>query len=439
VTSPSRLSPLTSRLLSFALFNSLLVPFVLVTLTRFSLNDLRLQETYRDLLHGHENRDSWNPMMQAIEYVRDDGSQPLYTEMFFTRGVKFQYPPSSLLPLAIVRKLTPRSSWFKVLNLTSLIFLAITVVFTLRIFTAGLQASPWRASGGVFSLDGTVLIAAALLLALTFYPAIRAYALGQIQTWINALFTLALWCWIRGRQVASGILVGSICLLKPHFGLFLVWGALRRRWGFALALLLTAFSGICLSVFFFGWANHVDYLRVLSFMFRHGETYYSNQSINGLLNRFLFNGDSLEFGPKSFPPYHPWVMAGTSLSSLILILTALHLPKSAGWKGGAIDFCIVALAATMASSIAWTHHYGILLPIYAAAVPGLLENRIFGRATWIYVAVSYMLASNYFGVVHRLAETRLNVLQSYLYVGALLLLICLHVLRAREGRSGVLR
>jgi hypothetical protein len=160
--------------------------------------------------------------------------------------------------------------------------------------------------------------------------------------------------------------------------------------------------------------------------------------MNGLLNRLLFNGNSLEFDPSSLAPYHPWVMAGAGLTSMILILAALYLPKSVSrtGRGGTIDFCIVALTATMASSIAWTHHYGILLPIYAAATPRLLANRVFGRATLPYLGVSYALTSNYLGIVHRLAQTRLNVLQSSLYVGALLLLVCLHALRMREDHSG---
>ena len=33
------------------------------------------------------------------------------------------------------------------------------------------------------------------------------------------------------------------------------------------------------------------------------------------------------------------------------------------------DFCLAALSFTMASPIAWEHHYGILLPILAAIVP----------------------------------------------------------------------
>ena len=46
-----------------------------------------------------------------------------------------------------------------------------------------------------------------LALALTFYPLVKAYTLGQIQNWLNGLFALALWFWVSGRKVPSGILI----------------------------------------------------------------------------------------------------------------------------------------------------------------------------------------------------------------------------------------
>jgi hypothetical protein len=43
--------------------------------------------------------DSWMPMRTALDYVRKAGPGPLYQEVFFDRHVKFQYPPTALLPL----------------------------------------------------------------------------------------------------------------------------------------------------------------------------------------------------------------------------------------------------------------------------------------------------------------------------------------------------
>ena len=52
------------------------------------------------LLHfNHANWDSWEPMRQALEYVRASSTDSLYQEVFFKQAVKFQYPPTALLPI----------------------------------------------------------------------------------------------------------------------------------------------------------------------------------------------------------------------------------------------------------------------------------------------------------------------------------------------------
>ena len=113
--------------------------------------------------------------------------------------------------------------------------------------------------------------------------------------------------------------------------------------------------------------DHVEYLRVLSYIGRRGETFYANQSINGALNRLLFNGSSLEWQYHEFAPPHPLVYAGTLAAFVILVAAALKRP--ARGAGGVVDLSIAALATTLTAPLAWEHHYGILLPIYAAVTP----------------------------------------------------------------------
>lgn len=433
LTASDRLSPVTRGLLLFAAFNSLLVPLVLVGLKSLSWNDGVLQETYGNLSHARQEGDSWGPMLEAFDYTREPHPKPLYTKIFFSRRVKFQYPPSALLPLRAIAEVCPQGSWLGALNALSLLSLALSVFLALFILARGLRAA---GSGADPAVDAVARHAAALTLALGFYPLVKAYSLGQVQTWLNGLFALALWCWLTSRPALSGALVGSMCLVKPHYALFLVWGALRGRWAFALSLLATLLGGLALSLALFGLANHVDYLQVLSYMSRRGEAYYPNQSMNGLLNRLLLNGNIMDWRGASFAPYHPVVFLGTAITSVLLILLALALPGKPEERGGAADFCVLGLASTLASPIAWEHHYGILLPVYAVALPPLMRRRVLGRATIPLFALSFFLSSNYFGVANRLAYTRWNVLQSSLYLGALLLLVCLHRLRTPHGTPG---
>ena len=49
-------------------------------------------------------QDSWRPMVTAIELLRADPGQALYSHLFFDLGEKFQYPVTSLLPLDLLQR-----------------------------------------------------------------------------------------------------------------------------------------------------------------------------------------------------------------------------------------------------------------------------------------------------------------------------------------------
>jgi alpha-1,2-mannosyltransferase len=82
--------------------------------------------------------------------------------------------------------------------------------------------------------------------------------------------------------------------------------------------------------------------------------------------------------------------------------------------------------------MAWEHHYGILLPIFAL----LLAASIGNLARILLLAICYVFISNLFGVANLLAETPLNLAQSYLFVAALVLLLVLHTARRHWRFAG---
>ena len=102
----------------------------------------------------------------------------------------------------------------------------------------------------------------------------------------------------------------------------------------------------------------------LAHVSRLGEAYLPNQSPNGLLHRLLGNGVSERWLPAVYPPYHLVVHAGTLVVSAGLLLAALWRPPPSA-RGGAMDLCAAMLATLLASPIAWEHHHGLLLPVFA--------------------------------------------------------------------------
>jgi alpha-1,2-mannosyltransferase len=379
----------------------------------------------------HAGEDSWRQISNALDYLASPHERPLYAEVFFARNNKFQYPPTSLLLLEPLRWL-PYPKMVAAANFISWLAVWAGAFILALILMKGLSRPP---SEGLPAPPGRpVILIPAVGFTLTFYPLVKSFEIGQIQTWLYLLFILALWSWLGERKVLSGIFVGLICLIKPHLGLFALWGLIRGERRFTAGIAGTAGTFGALSLALFGWANHVDYLRALAYMGRHGESYYTNQSVNGIVNRLLFNGTNLHGNPHAFAPYNGWVYAITLATTALLIAGALFRKRGRGRGAGTGDFLIAAVTFTMASPIAWEHHYSILLPVFAAALPAVLGSG--RRSPWI-LAGSFALCANIYPVVNSLANTRLNFLQSHLFFGAFTLLILLY--RIRDGGQTNLR
>ncbi len=364
------------------------------------------------LLRLIQGADSWKPMELARAYARTHATG-LYQQVFFTDHVKFQYPPTALLAFGSLERPS--------LNLISWLATVFTAGLAVPILRRSLAAEriarvPGPAS--LLALDAVVVIAA-----LTFYPLLKAYSLGQLQAWINLLFALLMLAWLAGARAAAGVMLGAMCLLKPTYALLFIWAGARRQWRFVAAGGAVLAAGVAVSLWRYGLADHLDYLRVLAYIGRRGEAFYANQSFNGALNRLFSNGASLDWHYEAFAPVHPWVSTGTTAAFLGLGAAALRRPRQDA--GSALDLSIAALALTMTSPLGWEHTYGILVPVYAAVLPVVIRRRPLGRWTAAALAASYIVSAGYFQFTNRFAATPLNPLQSYLLAAALLLWLLL--------------
>lgn len=380
---------------------------------------------------GKQGGDSWRPMLMAHRFARtpEGRGKTLYEKTFFSPAVRhkgFQYPPTALLAVELSSLLVPGAP-LRGLEWITWAFIPLTAWWCGSLLLAGLEREGILADAD--RRARLVLWLAAILLTLTFYPALRAYRNGQAQTWINGLFAGALLLFVRGSAGSSGALIGLMCAIKPQCGVALLWALLRRERAFATGFVISASAAGLASIAIFGWAPHVEYLRVLSYIAARGESFYPNQSFNGVLNRALGNGDNLSW-MESMPPPHPLVYAGTLLGSVVLLGWALWPRARASSGARACDLSMVVLAATAASPIAWEHHYGVLLPIFALLLPPLLGSQP-GRSALSLLALAYVLSSHTFRFTDRFADTGLSVLQAYIFAGALLTLTLLDQRRRR--------
>ena len=380
------------------------------------------------LARGHH--DSWEPMRHALAYVRSAGAEPLYEVVFFQRGVIFTYPTTSLLFLEGVGTVTRQPlAADGPLNVLSWLAVATTIGASTLLLRESVRVhlpELWR--GAASELRLVWMLGA--LLTLLFYPLVKAFTLGQIQTLITALVACAMLAWVRGRDGWAGVCVALACLVKPQIGLLVVWALLRRRWRFAGAWAAVVVPIGLWSVARYGVANQFDYVRQLSFITAHSWSYAPNQSVAGILNRALFIGQNLEWDTH-YVPYNAWVYVGTVASSGVLVLTGLF----AGLRGARTDsrdlapLACATLCFTMASPVAWEHHYGVLAPALAWLAP-IAAGSVRRVSAGAWLAGAYLAVASLLHPLDVFAATRVNVLQNNLFAGALLLLFVL----LRAGR-----
>ncbi len=365
--------------------------------------------------------DSWDPMFRSLRVFYEGEDPTIYQKIFFNQKHKFQYPPTSLIFLDVFRKvLNSFERTYILINWISWICLWGTILFSILIFfEAWRKYLPDDDSPRILKIGiGIVLTFSGL----AFFPINRAFFLGQIQICLDMLFAVSLWLWLKRKNLGSSICLGLMSVIKPQMGLYAIWGFFRRQWKFCTGIIGVATLFIFVSLWRYGLPAHMKYLEVLSFIGKHGESYYPNQSINGLMNRILFNGNNLEWDAWHFAPENTLVQVVTVASSFLLIGFALFFNRRMSDEDGLLSFATAGLAFTIASPVAWEHHYGILFPIFALIFPKVWQVRSQWKQGFFLTSLAYLLTANIFLFVNNLASTYWNFLQSYLLFGALILL-----------------
>lgn len=388
-----------------------------------------LHAAFRALeMHG---TDSWHAMFAAHAWLTANPGGDVYAGIVFAQGTKFQYPATALLLLEVLP--ARRDPAVLLLNLANLAMAGATIA-AMAAFALALAR---RAIPGLLLDDHRLtpmLAAAAALATALYYPLLRALAIGQIQVALTLFFVLACHAWVARRSAVAGALLGLSALIKPQFAMLLLWALLRRDWRMAAAGLAVAGAGFAGAIALYGTGWLVGYLRLLAYIASHGESYFANQSLNGLLNRWFATGPNLEWLASAYAGYHPIVHAITFAAGISF--TGLALAQA--FRGTdeltrAAAFAAAGICVTMASPVAWEHHYGALLPGFAVALVAVLATPPPARWPWITLAGAYLVAGNAVSATNWLEATWLNPLQTYLFFAALALLALL--LRPQPGAA----
>lgn len=362
--------------------------------------------------------DSWLPMMQSIDYFLRHPALPVYYAPLYDTLI---YSLASILPLWLLKKLgMGDAAMLHFLAITSWLALVGVAIASLALGRFFLKARgvrmTWRTVAGV---------CAAVLFC---YPLLKGYSLGNAQTYLSFEFALLLLLWSQGHEAAGGTLGALLSFVKPQYVLLLVWMAVRRRWHATMGFLATSAVLLLLSVAVFGVHNNLDFLHVLAGLSRKAQSHYGNQSMFGTLNRLVGNGENLSYTPLLYTPYVAWIYWTTVITAIVLVLGVLLFP----WgklRASAGDLAAMGIVSVAASPMAWEHHYGILCGVFAWIwfAYGCWQQ----RRPWVLGIASTFTMNAWLALNRTAPHLGWNIVQSYMYFGALTTVAVLMVLARR--------
>jgi hypothetical protein len=333
----------------------------------------------------------------------------IYQQLFFIQHEKFIYPPSSLFLTAALDSLDAHHvSSAAVWKTLLLIGWAAAIAVAVLLYRSRRPDARW------------LELLCVAVLGILFLPFAEAFYRGQVQIALTFLWGLSILLWERRRTATSGFVLAITCIFKPQLAIFLLWGTLRREWRFTIAFGATTIAVLVCSIAHFGWQNQMDYLSVLSYLSRHGEALWANQSLNGMLNRLLHNGSAASWDPRVYPPYRPIIYLASTAFTVLCLVAGLLLPRLQRWSRTTEDYVFFGCLSVVMSPIAWEHHYGYF---FFALVLLICQSERLGRAQWWLLTACVLTISNRLPKLDSYVTGARSLVGNYLFAAAIVVLV----------------
>jgi alpha-1,2-mannosyltransferase len=278
--------------------------------------------------------------------------QPLYSPFLHhpfpdaTLRPAYIYPPSFALllaPLGLLPDAAAAAVWIALQQAA----LVVAVVVVLR----WLRPTKWAVAALVFAT-------------LSFYPLWVDVVQGQANLLVLLLVTVGIVGVLRGRP-AFGVAIGVAAALKLTPLILVVWLLLDRRFR-AAAFVLGGFTILTATGALLRFQDTVAYFRQVLPALASGTAFYANQSLAGVLDRILSSNAYTQ----------PWITL--PWVSLLLIAAAVILIGWWWWQtrrqtAPSRGVAFIPLVPLL-SSVTWTHHLVIVLPLIWFSVIALAQR-----------------------------------------------------------------
>jgi alpha-1,2-mannosyltransferase len=380
--------------------------------------------------------DSWTPIANVLRYLASNSPEGLYQATYWQSDNQFIYSPLSI----VFYRLTnwpPVLDWLSPLSLNRFswwifwgVVILIVVMFNDFHKILGVDAKP------IDLRERISRILIPLVAALLYYPLQSGRYVGNIQTWLTFLIILSLLLWMRGNRTGVGACLGLVCIFKPVFMPILLWALLRREYLVIIGFLAKMIPFGLASLIMFGFGVHWEYLDLMAYLSRRGES-FGSQSVNSLLNRAILNGPILEWdGTHSHIQYVTWIHYATIATTWVGIGAALIGRRQRSPVASWIDYAIALLSLTIAAPVVYEHHIAFTVILFMVAGVMLCHESSISRPILWILAISYVLVAFRFDIITTLAITHFNFLLTHRLFGSLILLVILYRLRAGwRGRA----
>ena len=203
----------------------------------------------------------------------------------------------------------------------------------------------------------------------TFVPLANTVLAGTMNSLLLLLLTGAWACWLRRRDVASGVLVGAAAIFKLFPAALLPYLAWRRHWKLLAAVVATGLAGFALGLAVTSLDHNIYYFREMLPHLAAGTGYRENQSLAGVAARICDPNTANAGGSAGW--------CGRLIDwPAVLVLLAIVLRITSRASRSGLEFALAVTALPLISSVTWSFPLVILILPIALLVREALSGRM---------------------------------------------------------------
>jgi alpha-1,2-mannosyltransferase len=210
-----------------------------------------------------------------------------------------------------------------------------------------------------FELTGAARYAAVAVFALN-GPLLYSARLGNLTHALLPLVITAFSLLVRRREIAAGVLIAMLTVIKLPFALFVVYLIVRRRMQAAAASIAALVAVVGVSIGLFGIDLHRQWLAQFVGPFAAQPVgAYNVQSIAGMLARLLVPGHLTDWAPLPVTAGFTLLRHTLGAGLIVLAAAAMSARSQRPWRED-IELSVVLLLMLLVGPLTWTHYYGFL-------------------------------------------------------------------------------